>query len=402
MFRLETLSITKKLGLLIGGALLGVVAIAGVFLATERQLILAERQHAVRQTVELAHALAGHYHAQVQTGGLGEAEARQRALAAIKALRYGGSEYFWINDLQPRMVMHPTKPELDGQDLSTHRDPNGLTLFVEMVRTVRAQGAGFVHYAWPKPGSDRPVPKLSYVQGFAPWGWVLGSGVYIDTVDATVAAEARALALYAAVLVAALLALGLAIGRSLLRQLGGEPAYAGAVTQRIAAGDLQVDVALRPGDRSSLLHAIRHMRDEIGTIVARVRQSAECVATASGEIAQGNLDLSQRTEQQASALQQTAASMEQLSATVQGNAGHAAQAHQLSREAADVARRGGAVVAEVVTTMQGIHDGARRIADITGVIDGIAFQTNLLALNAAVEAAQIGRASCRERVLLSV
>jgi diguanylate cyclase (GGDEF)-like protein/PAS domain S-box-containing protein len=98
-------------------------------------------------------------------------------------MRYDGSEYFWINDLQPRMVMHPVMPELDGKDLSDFTDPNGKRLFVEFVDTVRKSGAGFVEYLWPKPGLTQPVPKISYVKGFSPWGWVIGSGIYIDDVN---------------------------------------------------------------------------------------------------------------------------------------------------------------------------------------------------------------------------
>jgi methyl-accepting chemotaxis protein len=135
---------------------------------------------------------------------------------------------------------------------------------------------------------------------------------------------------------------------------------------------------------------LQSMQSSLVQLVLQVRQGSESVATASAEIAQGNHDLSARTEQQASALEETAASMEQLSATVRQNADSAAQANQLAQSASSVAVQGGDVVAEVVTTMQGINESSRRIADIISVIDGIAFQTNILALNAAVEAARAG------------
>jgi methyl-accepting chemotaxis protein len=185
-------------------------------------------------------------------------------------------------------------------------------------------------------------------------------------------------------------AFGYAMARAIGRQLGAEPAQAAALAQRVAAGELDTPIALRDGDRSSLMAQLKLMQSRLGDVVGRVRQNADSVATASAQIAQGNNDLSERTEQQASALQQTAASMEELSATVRQNADNARQANQLALGASTVAVRGGEVVGRVVDTMKGINDSSRRIADIIGVIDGIAFQTNILALNAAVEAARAG------------
>jgi len=198
--------------------------------------------------------------------------------------------------------------------------------------------------------------------------------------------------LVSAALIALTLAavLGFWITRNLLKQLGGEPEYAAGITQQIAGGDLSSEITLKPGDQSSLLHAIKSMRDSFSDIVGRVRQGSEGVATASVEIAQGNHNLSARTEQQASALEETAASMEQLGATVKQNAENAQQANQLAHAASSTALQGGEVVAEVVETMKRINDSSKRIFDIIGVIDGIAFQTNILALNAAVEAARAG------------
>jgi methyl-accepting chemotaxis protein len=387
---LHSLTIAKRLGFIIGSALLGIVALAAVFLYSERQLILAEREASVRQTVEVAHGLVAHFHAQFKSGQISEDEARQRAMTSLRSLRYSGSEYFWINDMHPRMVMHSVKPELDGKDLSENKDPNGKRLFVEFVDTVKAKGAGLVTYMWPKPGSDKPVEKFSYVKGFEPWGWVIGSGVYVDTVNTTVLGRVVSSSLGVLLLIAVLSAIGLVIARGLVRQLGGEPGYATDVARSISAGDLSVAVTLKSDDRASMLKAVEEMRYSLAGIVDRVRNGSDSVATASTQIAQGNLDLSQRTEQQASALQETAASMEQLSATVRQNADNALQANELARGASTVAAEGGTVVGQVVETMRGINDSSKRIADIIGVIDGIAFQTNILALNAAVEAARAG------------
>ncbi|HKX43697.1 MAG TPA: methyl-accepting chemotaxis protein [Burkholderiaceae bacterium] len=194
------------------------------------------------------------------------------------------------------------------------------------------------------------------------------------------------------VIAAIALAAGLAflIVRGITRQLGGEPGQAMALARSVAAGDLCVPIRLRPGDDSSMMAQLRTMQVGLSQLVSGVRQNADSVATASAQIAQGNADLSSRTEEQASALQQTAASMEQLGSTVNQNADNAKQANQLALGASTLASRGGEVVGEVVETMKGIHDSSRRIADIIGTIDGIAFQTNILALNAAVEAARAG------------
>ncbi len=390
MFTLANVSVAKRLVLITGSAILSIVAMTVVGLVSERQLILEERQSNVRQTVEIAHGVAVHFHDQVVKGEISAEEGKLRAAAAIRALRYGGSEYFWINDMNQKMVMHPVKPELEGRDLTENKDPSGKRLFVEFVATVKNSGSGFVFYGWPKPGSSEPVPKVSYVKGFEPWGWVIGSGVYIDTVDAAMAVRAAEFAGATAILLVLLFTISLLTGRSMLRQLGGEPAYATEVSRRIAAGDLSIDIALRNDDKSSMLSAIKTMRDGLADIVERVRAGSESVAAASAQIAQGNQDLSSRTEEQASALEQTAASMEQLSSTVRQNADNARQANQLAQSASSVAIEGGQVVGEVVETMKGINDSSRRIAEIISVIDGIAFQTNILALNAAVEAARAG------------
>ncbi|MFA9216017.1 MAG: methyl-accepting chemotaxis protein [Sphingomonadaceae bacterium] len=180
------------------------------------------------------------------------------------------------------------------------------------------------------------------------------------------------------------------ITRGLLKQLGGEPDYTASIAGSIANGDLSVYIDTDSNDKESLLSEMKEMRDSLVDIVGQVRTGTETIGTASREIAAGNIDLSSRTEMQASSLEKTASAMEELTSTVKQNADNAREANQLASAASDVAIRGGKVVSEVVNTMSSIDASAKKIVDIIGVIDGIAFQTNILALNAAVEAARAG------------
>ena len=223
-------------------------------------------------------------------------------------------------------------------------------------------------------------------------------GVNKEKATAASAAEAGRMYADSRTLMVALVVIGLVAGigiglwitRSLTRQLGGEPAFALKVAGAIAAGELSTIVNTRPGDTSSLLFAMEAMRASLAKIVGQVRSGTDTIATASNQIAMGNLDLSSRTEEQASSLEETASSMEELTSTVKQNADNARQANVLAMSASEVAQRGGTVVSKVVDTMASINDSSRKIVDIIGVIDGIAFQTNILALNAAVEAARAG------------
>jgi methyl-accepting chemotaxis protein len=218
----------------------------------------------------------------------------------------------------------------------------------------------------------------------------MSSPAYMSDVDqAFHAAIMRDLALAAVVLVVLSAGMLLLI-RSIRASLGGEPALAAEICSRIAKGDLGVSFDVHADDTSSLMSSLKAMRDGLARVVLDVRSSAEGVATASAQIAQGNLDLSSRTEQQAASLQETAASMDQLTSTVRHNTDNARQAATLAGTASGIAQRGGDVVGRVVDTMHGIAASSTRMSEIISVIEGIAFQTNILALNAAVEAARAG------------
>jgi len=383
----NNLSIAKKIWVLVGLIMACMSAGGVMLLVMKKEAVESEKKLSTKHVVEVASGIAAYYEALARTGSMTNQEAQTQAIAAIKSMRYEGKEYFWINDMHPNMVMHPTNPKLDGQDLTDNKDPNGKRLFVEFVDTVKKNGSGYVSYMWPKPGSDKPVPKVSYVSGFSPWGWVIGSGIYIDDVEAAFWGGVWRLAAVAAGIMLGLFFIVLVVTRGITRPLQ----QAVNIANAIASNDLTQNIEVRSQDETGqLMQAMKNMNESLVRMVGQVRIGIDTIATASSEIAAGNLDLSSRTEQQASSLEETASSMEELTSTVKQNAENARQANQLVVSTSDIAVKGGQVVEQVVDTMASIKESSRKIADIIGVIDGIAFQTNILALNAAVEAARAG------------
>ncbi len=573
IFAAKSMSIKTKLSLVIIVVMAGLLITSAIALYTQKALLLEDRQVKTRHVVESVFGVLN-YNYELQTQGvLTEDQAKSAAMGAIKKMRYDEKEYFFISDLAPRVLMHPIKTELDGKDASDIKDPAGLHLFVEFANTVRKNGAGFVSYLWPKPGFNDPVRKISYVKGFTPWGWVIGSGIYIDDIDAIFFNSVKWMFGVIVILaIVAFLILQLII-RNLTKSLGGEPDFAAEVANKIACGDLTTELHVSSGDNSSMMYSMKNMQESLKQVVSEIQQvvnagvqgdfskklvvtgkqgfskdiavelnqlsesidsafkdtirvahalaqgdlsqkvnreykglynevkvnvnatvdslsliiaeihalveaaatrgdfsvqinlqgkagytktlsellnqlsavtdtglldvvrvaqalaeadltqkitkdypglfgqtkdavnttvdnlqklvgdvrvSVDSISTAAKEIATGNIDLSQRTEIQASSLEETAASMEELTATVKQNAENARQANHLAFSASSVAEKGGAVVKEVIETMSSINDSSSKIVDIISVIDGIAFQTNILALNAAVEAARAG------------
>jgi len=387
-------SVAGRLQALATFSVVSLLTVAWGLLWTTHQAKLEDRRTAVRQTVEVAHAVLQWAHSQQASGQLDEATAQKQAISAIDQLRYGGKEYFWVHNLAGRMVHHPMKPQLDGQDVLDMKDPNGTFLFREFntVASASADG-GYVSYQWSKPGadSDQPVDKVSFVKAFAPWGWVIGSGLYVDDLEAVFRRQVAGSLVFVALIAVMLWWVSARTASDLSQgiRLACERAE-GIASGDIAQAQRPHPLAAGRDEVARLLHAIQHMGRQLGDTLAHVRESVDGVAMASHQIAMGNQDLNQRTEQAAAQLQQTASAMDELSATVSNNAVSSNSAQAMASEAADQARRGGEVVSQVVMTMEAIHGSARKINDIISVIDGIAFQTNILALNAAVEAARAG------------
>lgn len=212
-------SIKFRIYAIIGLSFCGLIGLAAMQINNLAASLREQRQGELGHLVQSALSIAKAEYDMSQREKTSDAAARQKAAETIGRLRYGNGDYFWINDLTPRMVMYPIKPELNGQDLSDNKDPTGKRLFVEFVDTVKRQGSGVVEYYWPKPGKDAPQPKLSYGTGFEPWGWVIGSGVYIDDLEAQVWSSARNVLLAAFCVIVLLGAVTLVIARSMASAL---------------------------------------------------------------------------------------------------------------------------------------------------------------------------------------
>jgi methyl-accepting chemotaxis protein len=361
-----------------GAAGLALLALQSVRVLEAR--VLAEREAKIRAAVETVHATLVHYQGLAANGALSTPDAQRAALEVLRAARYEGREYFWVNDLEPRMVMHPTRPELDGKDLGREVDPTGKPLFVEFVKTARKDGAGFVAYLWPKPGSDAPVRKVSYVKLFAPWGWVVGSGIYLDDLDVAVREEALRVFGAAAAILVLLAAAALALARGVGRALGEAVRAAG----QVAEGDLDVALASGGADEAGqLLAAMSRMASTLSGIVAEVRESAEAVAASAEEARQVSGALAEASGTQSEAVERSREAIQELVAVIGENTEDARATEVVAARAAEHAGAGGGAVKETAAAM-------REIAERVEVVTEIAYQTNLLALNSAIEAARAG------------
>jgi len=400
---LERLTISQRLMFLIFLMMLGFVALSALNTSTIRAQLYDDRAGKTRSVVDTAISLIEWYHAKQQAGEMSAEAAQSAALSALRALRYDDQNYVWVNDMLPRMVMHPMKPELDGKALGGVEDPNGLKLFDEMVETVRSQGGGAVAYHWPKPGSDRPVAKISFVQGFEPWGWIVGTGVYVDDVETVFQ---RVLVFNGVVTLAILAVMSLAI--FLIRR--------SIVTRLRATASAMEDIAEGEGDLTQRLP--EDGRDEIARLAAafnqytaKIEEVVGRVRVLAGDLAEAARSLSVSTQANSDTItnqhqetRQVATAMTEMSATVKEIAGSAEGASAEARAANDHALSGQKKVDAVKQAIATMGDDVRNTAEVVtdlntkseeigGVLDvirGIAEQTNLLALNAAIEAARAG------------
>jgi methyl-accepting chemotaxis protein len=367
--------------------------------------IMNEKQVATRHIVEMAWALVANYGDQVKNGELPLEEAQKRLISRLAKLRYEEKEYIWINDLQPRMVMHPYKPELNGKDLTDMKDPAGKALFLEMVKVSREKGGGFVNYLWPKPGASAPVQKVSYVKLYEPWGWIVGSGIYVDDVYKQVAFIKWLL--LAGDIAFAVFVIGFSI---VISRLVTVP-----VNQMVHMAD---DLAHGEGDLTKRL-GLTH-KDEVGAaaalidqFIAKVQHSVAQSVGSSNETAVASQELSHIVTNLSQILQRQAAVIEECNHLTQDVAGNLdvteemaisttetieATRTTLARFVEDLNRAGTTIINEsdsqaaMNSQTQDLAVKAADIRQVLEIISDIADQTNLLALNASIEAARAGEA----------
>jgi methyl-accepting chemotaxis protein len=349
--------------------------------AAFRQELMALKMEYLKSQVQTAMSILD---AVANDANLNPADKQKQAFALVKALRYGpeSKDYFWINDLHPRMVMHPYKPEMDGQDLTDNKDPNGKRLFVEFARVGKESGEGFVDYLWPKYGADKPQPKLSFVKLFKEWGWVVGTGLYIDDIDAMVNTR-RA---------------------ELEQRLKGE---ADQLNRQVESAKEDIQKSIRGvltwiGGLSlaalaivlvvSLVFTRRSITRPVTRIVSGLNEGADQVASAAAQISSTSQLLAAGASEQAASIEETSASLEEMASMTHRNADNARLADGLMKEARKVVAQAKDSMSQMCRSMDDITKASEETSKIIKTIDEIAFQTNLLALNAAVEAARAGEA----------
>lgn len=356
-------------------------------LVNDSRNALDARKNSIRQHIEAVYSVLEYAHNAEKSGAMSREQAQSMVVEMIKKMRYDGKEYFWINDMEPRMIVHPIKPELDGKPLADMKDPNGVHLFNAFVDQVKKNGQGFVSYQWPRPGSTEAIDKISYVKGFEAWGWIIGTGVYVDDVQS----HFRQLWIQAGSIVSVALLIALYLFVSFYKVMKGGLQETGRHLKAMSKGDLTTSPKPWGTDEAAdLMLELHNMQEAIRKMVYQVRNSSDEILHSSSEIASGALDLSARTEQAAANLEESASAMEEISSTVGKTTENTESAAKLAQENSQKALHGGAVMQEVVQTMNNIRTSSEKISEIIGTIDGIAFQTNILALNAAVESARAG------------
>lgn len=400
---LRQIQISRRLAILIGLFLIGFVITTSMILLEYRTSLLESRGQQTQVLVESTHSLLQNYYQRAQSGEMTHDEARTKALKAISKLRYDKSNYFWVNDYQARMIMHPIKPALDGKDLSAFEDPNGKLIFTDMADVVKESGQGFVPYFWPKPGAEYPVAKISFVKGFEPWQLIVGSGIYIDDVDSEFFSVAMTLTLVILLILIPLIIVAVYIARSISFPLEATTKAMNNISE--GEGDLTQRLHTEGNDEvASLAYAFNTFIEKIQITIVDVSQANAELSQASHKldhvVEAGNRHIALQNDE----TQQVATAVTEMSSTVQGIAHSAEKAADAVKGANEQAVSGLKVMEQTTVGITELANEVESAAEVINqlelesqsigtvldVIRGIAEQTNLLALNAAIEAARAG------------
>ena len=404
---IDRMTLKAKIGLLVIAALLGLTSVIAYTAFEMKRDLLAGRRAIIQSMLEATHATLTAYQAKEIAGTLTRDEAQKAAAEAIGMVRYGGkdgkSEYVYSFTTEGVGVYHVVKERIGQNMLEKIKDAQGNYTWKDILATVKANpGGAFLTTLTARPGEKNTVAKLGYVRLFEPWSWVIGTGVYIDVIDAEFHKRLLADLLGAAVLIALIAGLGVAIARGVLHQVGGEPSEAIGFMARVAAGDLTGDMP--PARKGSMLAslgdmvgAIRVMVSEISDTSRRLRQGAEQISTASREVAIASQQQSDATSTMAAAVEEMTVSISHISDSAKDTQTSSLNSVQLAKDGSariETAAQEIKQIATRVTDASGqirvLADHANEISSIAGVIKDIAGQTNLLALNAAIEAARAG------------
>jgi len=401
MISFERMRVSTRL--LVAGLVvfIGLALMAAYTLMQIRTDALGAHSDRIRDLVEVSRGIIGNYQKLEADKKLTREEAQQQAREALRSLRFGGDDYFFLYDFDGRALMVAGSPKLEGQVLLGKTDAKGFKLWDAMVENGKA-GKGYLDYMFPRAGQTDPKPKRAYVIGIPEWQWVVGTGVYVDDVDEAVRKAALSYGLMSLLVLAVVAAVALLVSRSIVRQLGGEPAAAIDLMSRAAAGDLTVDV--HSSSKGSILdsagemvRAIRTMVAEIGQSSARLTQGAEQISTASREVATASQHQSDATSSMAAAIEQMTVSVNHISDNAKDTQQNSLNSVALSEEGFGRVEAATHEIREIATTVSDasarirkLEERADQISSIAGVIKDIAGQTNLLALNAAIEAARAG------------
>ncbi|KGS11999.1 chemotaxis protein, partial [Pseudomonas coronafaciens] len=400
---MRSVSISRRLWLILVVSVLMFLILAATLLKQTYDDLYRAKAEKTMHVVQTASGILGYYQGLEAAGSLTREAAQQQALKQIKGLRYSQSDYFWINDLQPVMIMHPTNPKLDGQNLSAIRDPDGFAVFNEMVTLVKSQGAGMVNYRWPKPGASEPVKKTSYVQLFQPWGWILGSGVYVDDVAAEFEAQLLSTGLFIAGIVLVMVLLLTLIVRSIVRPL---KAAVGAMAD-IASGESDLTRTLETHGKDEITELGMHFNAfvaKLRNVVSLLQNSSMALGIAASESGSNAEQAQNRSLQQSQQMDLVATAVNEVTYGVQDVAKNAEHAASEMRDAESRAQQGqinidnslrqiehlSGTIGQAVDVMHNLSSESTKIGSVLEVISSIADQTNLLALNAAIEAARAG------------
>ncbi|WP_300634841.1 methyl-accepting chemotaxis protein [Pseudomonas sp.] len=403
MNSLRNMSISRRLWLILIVAVLMLLTLGALMLKQIHNDLYQAKRQQTQHVVQTASGVLSYYQNLEKTGVLTREAAQLQALSAVRGLRYDHNDYFWINDLTPVMMMHAANPKLDGQNLSAIRDPDGFAVFNEFVILAKAKGAGIVNYRWPKPGADAPVEKTSYIQLFEPWGWIIGSGVYVDDVQAEFTGQvwkASAIGLGIALVMTLLVLL---IARSIVQPLQAAVNAMG----NIASGESDLTRSLDTHGRDEVTQLSQHFNTftaKLRQVVGQLQVCASALGESSSELGHNASQAHDRSQQQSQQMELVATAINEVTYGVQDVAKNAEHAASEMRDAQAQAQQGqvnidgslqqidqlSTTISQAVEVIRTLSSESTQIGGVLEVIRSIADQTNLLALNAAIEAARAG------------